>query len=181
MPVTIDASTVEVVTLDELKKHLNISRNTDDAELLFTLDAAHGAVEGIVGPIRHRVVTETVRTNSRTVVLRFSPIVSVTSLTAGGANVTYTLDPVTGLLGDVYASGAMTATYVAGRTVVPDQIRYAILIVAAHLWRTQQGAASPSSGLQGEEDPFPTPGLGFAIPARAQDLLAPYALPPTVA
>lgn len=180
MAMTIDASTTQVVTLDELKDFVNVSSGTSDAELLMMLDAAVEAVEGIVGPILHRTVVERVRANAHTIALRESPVVSVTSITSAGSAVTYSLDAATGLLLDVYSAGDNTVTYVAGRTSVPEAIRLAVLIIAGHLWRTQLGSA-PANSLQGADEFTPDIGLGYAIPSRAQDLLAPYALPPTVA
>ena len=180
MPVTIGENDTQVVSLDELKDHLNIDSSRDDGELMLTLGAAVEAVEGIIGPILHREVTEPARTWTGTLALQQSPVVSVTTLTASDSPVTYSLDTATGILRDVASTAALSVTYVAGRTVVPDAVRLAILIIAGHLWKTQLGSA-PSTSLQGVEDFAPDLGLGYAIPSRAQDLLAPYALPPTVA
>lgn len=181
MGLTIDATATQYVTLDELKTHLNITSSRDDAELFMTLSAAVDAVEGIVGPILHRTVTEQVAARCGVVVLGQYPVVSVTSLLSNETPVEYVLDVESGLLSDVTQYGASTVTYVAGRTVVPDAIRLATLIVAGHLWQIQKGAASPSGGLQGDDELTITPGVGYAIPSRAQDLLTPYATAPTVA
>lgn len=182
MALTITAADTLFVTLDELKDHLNITSARDDAELMLTLGAATDAVEGLVGPVLHRTVVETVYpTWTGRIVLRQGPVVSVTSFLTNETPSTYTADLQSGILSDLTTTGTSVVTYVAGRAVVPDGIRLATLIIAGHLWNTQRGANSPSTGLQGEDGYEPQPGLGYAIPARALDLLAPYKLPPTVA
>lgn len=166
------------ITLDELKDHLNITSSRDDAELMLHLGAAVGAVEGIVGPLTARTVVETARGNGSTVLLSQYPVVSVTSLTETELPITYSTNLAAGLLSEVYTYGTVEATYVVGRTTIPDDLRLAVLIIAGHLWKLQQGATP--SALQGDEFDV-TPGMGYAIPSRAQDLLAPHALPPSVA
>lgn len=176
MPVTIDANSIEWVTLDEVQQHLDVTEVTD--ETLMVQQAAQGAVEGIVGPILWRTVTRTV-SGSSSIVLPVLPVVSVTSLTGAGTPVTYTANPDAGILSDVYATGPLTVTYVAGRTSVSDDIRYATLIIAAHLWQTQRGNA-PAPGFT-EETFDGTPGVGYAIPNRAMDLLGPHQMLPGIA
>jgi hypothetical protein len=61
-------------------------------------------------------------------------------------------------------------------------IREAILIIAAHLWETQRGTSPSALSLQGADiGDAVSPGLGYAIPNRARELLEPYALGPVVA
>jgi hypothetical protein len=179
VPLTITATSTEFVTLDELKSHLNITANRDNAELDMVKGAAQDAVTHLIGPVLHRTVTETVWSRGGIAVLSYAPVVSVTTLFYALTNpVTATLHTDAGVLSDVDFNGALTAVYVAGRTVVPDAVRLATLIIAGHIWDLQRGT-SPSA-LQGEE-PEPQMGLGYAIPNRATDLLAPYRLAPTVA
>jgi len=179
---TITASDTTFVRLDELKTHLNITSARDDAELMLTLGAATDAVEGLVGPVLHRVIVETVSpTWWGRVVLRHGPVVEVTSFTTDETPGEYVADLETGILSDLTTLSDSVVTYVAGRTVVPDAIRLATLIIAGHLWNLQRGSSSPSTGLQGDDDLQVENGLGYAIPARALDLLAPYKLPPVVA
>jgi hypothetical protein len=90
----------------------------------------------------------------------------------------YELDADTGLLrlaAGGWFRGTYTVTYTSGRADLPAAIRLAVLVIAEHLWETQRGAA-PVGPLSGD-DTFPTPGLGFAIPNRALELLAPYRRP----
>lgn len=164
------------VTLAELKAHLNITSSTHDVELDTHLAAAVDTVEGMVGAVASRAVVQTVRASGGTVVLSTSPVLSVQSLTSAGVAVTYRADLPAGLLYDVTPTGDVVVSYTVGRSPVPAAIRLAILVVAAHLWRTQQGS-SPSQ-FQDAEDVTP---MGFAVPNRAVELLRRYMLGPAVA
>lgn len=185
MPVPITDETSEFVTLAEVKRHLNI--DTDDASQDMELDLIRGAaqehVESLIGPVLHRTVTQVAPTSADGVaVLNTLPVVSVTGVTgSGGALTGYALNASAGTVSAVWSSVPVTVTYRAGRDSCPDAVRLATLIVAAHLWQTQLGnapSALPDDGLQDFQPAF---GVGFAMPARAAELLAPYLLLPGVA
>lgn len=175
MPLTLNANSTEWISVDEVKAHANITSNASDDEVELIRNAAQDAVEGLIGPVLWRTVTQAVSANSSTVVLNTLPVVSVTSLTLGGTGTTYTLTD-GGLLLDVPMRGDMVATYVVGRARVTDDIRMAALIIAAHLWQTQLGA-SPTQLQDGFGDQTAS-GIGYAIPNRAADLLAPHLMLP---
>lgn len=169
MPLTIDATTTEWISVEEVKAHANITTSTNDDEIALMRDAAQEAVEGLVGPVLWRTVTQRITgSGSSTVVLNTLPVLSVTSLTYAGTGTTYTLAD-GGLLLDVPARGDLVATYVAGRATVPAAVRMAALITAAHLWNTQRGnAPTPLQEDQGGEF---VPFTGDAVPPRAYALL----------
>jgi uncharacterized phiE125 gp8 family phage protein len=190
---------VAVPNLTDLKAHLNITVDTDDAELQETLDAALELVADLVGPIAEGVVTEThYGMNSGALVLRRMPVAELTAVSSrSGATTTaltlddYELDAATGLVRRVDGGrfyGSFVVTYSTGRESVPASLRLAVLIVAAHLWETQRmpgfqsGDSLPAGfgGLDGVPDQT-MPGRGFAIPNRAQELLRPYLLGPVIA
>lgn len=174
-------------TLTDLRAQTNITSTADDDELQDMLDAAIDVVTGIVGPIDSPAqVTEThYNVQSDVLVLRRMPVGSLVSVSSRYGAVTtpltlsdYDLDPETGLLRTALGSpfcGTYTVTYTSGRDDLPAAIRLAVLVIAEHLWETQRGSA-PVGPLAGD-DMFPTPGLGFAIPNRALELLAPYRRP----
>lgn len=177
MALTLNADSTEWATLAELKKHLG--RNVDtaqDSELTLVLEAAHEAVEAHIGPVLWRTVSETVRARSGVVLLRTAPVVSVTALTASLLPVSHVLHAEAGIL-TVGTEGDLEATYVAGRTLVPAAVRLATLIIAAHLWEQQQRRSRTLPGRDlatvpmVEDQAVP---MGFAVPARALELLAPY-------
>ncbi len=129
----------------------------------------------------------------RSLALRRTPVISLTSavaILAGGT--TYAVadldvDTRMGIVrrldgGLMY--GPLRWTYVAGRSVIPANITAAGRIILQHLWRTQYGASRAGSAIGGGEDFLVTeqiPGLGYAVPNRALQLLEPHRLPPGVA
>jgi uncharacterized phiE125 gp8 family phage protein len=181
---------VALPNLPDLKTHLNMTGTSNDAELQDILDAAIELVENIVGPLEPGTVTEVHRATSAvsTLVLRRVPVSALTAVSAryGSTVLTpltladYELDAATGIVRLVnggYFAGDYVVQYTAGFGTVPASVRLATLIIAAHLWETQRGAAgSPLAQQQAEYDQAAPLGLGFAIPARAQSLLEPYRL-----
>ena len=174
-------------TLTDLRAQTNITSTADDDELQDMLDAAVDVVTGIVGPIDTPAsVTEThYNVQSDVLVLKRMPVGSLVSVASRYGAVTtpltltdYELDPDTGLLRTVAGArfyGTYTVTYTSGRADLPAAIRLAVLVIAEHLWETQRGAAPV--GPLADDDTFATPGLGYAIPNRALELLAPYRRP----
>lgn len=182
-----------LVTLAETKLHLNIptADTTNDAELELYINAVTVIVEKRTGPVVNRDVTETVPGGS-TLFLSSPPAVSLTAVAgAHGDTTSYTeadlyLDGPAGVVYPAYGSANfgpthVTVTYVAGRgATAPSAIKLAALIVLKHLWETQRGASLlPVQGFGDEA--ATTFGLGFALPNRALELLAPYPRPTGVA
>lgn len=174
-------------TLDDLKRHMNMTASGDDDELYDVLDAAVEVVEGIVGPLRGQSVTETHRgVASDVVLLRRRPIASLTSVsleTYSGWNVVgksladFVLDADAGLLrlaSGYPFRGDVTVTYTAGFASVPAAIRLATLMIGKQMWETQRG--SQPLPLQSSDDGAPIESSFYSpgIPPRAQVLLEPY-------
>lgn len=165
-------------TVPDLRRHLNKTTNADDAELQVMLDAAAEVVQALIGTSFDVVaVTERVAVHGGTVLLSRRPVVGAVSFNGSpvdegqinrAAGVIYTADP--------YPVAA-SVTYSTGSGVVPASVKLATLIIAAHLWETQrmpgQSADSRPAGFGGADGiPDATPFSGFAIPNRAQELLA---------
>ena len=173
-------------TLADLKAHLDKTTNTDDVELSEMLEAAVDVVEGIVGPVTAKTVTETHTSSSGVLVLNRVPVAGLVSVAQYGAAQDLALfhaDPDSGILSrvDGYGfAGPVTVTYSVGRPNVPAAIRLAVLIIAAHLWETQRGNTG-GGPIAAEAEAFGAPSIaGYAIPNRARDLLARY-VPTTLA
>lgn len=177
----VESSTISgPVSLTDVKTHLNITGTGDDSELLAMTAAATGLIEGQVGPITRRTVTDTVDGGRSTVILSTAPVASVTTVVENGstlASSAYSLDGESGVLtrlfgqsDAVWADGArnISVTYVAGRTDVPADLRHAVLETVRHLWTTQRGAVRRS----GTDDY--QPGAGFSLPFRVRELLSRY-------
>lgn len=172
----------------DLKTHLNMTGSTHDTELGEILDAALDLVANIVGPLAPETVTEVHRgVWSGVLILRTVPAAALVAVSARYGTTTtaltltdYELDTETGIVRDVNGggfAGDYVIEFTAGYADLPAAVRLAILIIAAHLWETQRGAAqSPVAQQQAEYDQPAPLGLGFAIPARAQALLEPYRL-----
>jgi hypothetical protein len=167
----------EFADLTDLKAHLNMASTRDDGELLDMLDAADEVVRGLVGSFAASSVVERVAVFDGTALLSRKPSGAVDLGDVTG----FTVNAAAGLLQEVPApNGArLTATYGTGGEPVPAAVRLATVIIAAHLWETQRGTASPSP--LSPDDVAPGFGAGFAIPNRAKELLAPYTRPVQVA
>jgi len=148
-------------------------------------------VESLVGVCVRRTVVETHRLQASGVTglaLRTTPVLSLVGVarTDGGpAYETSALDVdelgILTRLDGGRLTGRVRITTVAGRTVIPANIRDAGKLILQHLWRTKTGGSRAVLG--GGEDyavTEPIPGFGYAIPNRALQLLEPDRLSPEV-
>ncbi|MFI6103163.1 hypothetical protein [Streptomyces sp. NPDC051310] len=185
------AASTALFSLAEAKRHLNLTTTTQDDEVREWIATTTEAVEFFVGPVIVRSVTEDHHfTRASALVLRQTPVLEVTMLAGiltGGTSylaADLALDSASGVvqrLDGATLSGPLRITYTAGRRVVPPAIRAAAKIILQHLWRTQQGPGRPQRGLDDFDVNEPIPGLGYAIPNRAMQLLSAHQLPPAVA
>jgi hypothetical protein len=178
-----------VPTTEDLKVHNNQTSSVDDNELQDHLDAAVEVVEGLIGPIQQDTVTETHRgVRSDVIVLRRMPVAELVSVAARyGISSTpltlsdFELDVDTGIVRAASGAGFygdFTVSYGVGYDILPAAVRLAVLIVAEHFWETQRGTAPTALKLQqGDVVDSGTFGSSFAIPNRAQELLAAYVRP----
>jgi hypothetical protein len=179
-----------VLPLADAKDELNIpqSNTTSDTEIQSRIATIESAIERYTGgPLVNRQVTERAEmlAGQTVILVRQRPLVSVVSITSasGGA-----IDISAGLDIDTNAGTVrrklglpfygpffqwlpqVNITYVAGWGVaVPAAFGSAARIILAHLWESQRGPAS-LPGLGGG-DMVTLPGMGFAIPNMAADLL----------
>jgi hypothetical protein len=178
-----------ILPLQDAKDALNIPQATTsyDAELQIFVDAVTADMEQLTGgPAVNRTIVERVELakNNTILVLRKRPVVSVTSVVdlASGVSLSLTdieIDTNAGIVRRklefpwlVYQPYC-TATYVAGwGTAVPAAFNLAARIVVQHLWRTQRGPYTRGYG--GQPDETLLPGMAFAWPNAALEILAPY-------
>jgi hypothetical protein len=188
-----EAAPAAILSLADARKHLNLRDTRDDDEVRFWNGAATRAVEHFTGPIVPRTIVEDHRFGAaREIVLLHTPVLEVTAvapLRSGGTAPAVdglVLDGGAGLIlradgGPLY--GPLRFTYRAGRTVIPENLTAAARIILEHLWRTQR--AGRRGGIAGGGEDYavtePIPGLGYAVPNRALQLLEPDRLPPGVA
>ncbi|MFF3857527.1 hypothetical protein [Micromonospora sp. NPDC002575] len=188
-----DEAPPAILSMADARDHLNLKSTSDDDEVRYWNNVTTRAVEYHTGPIVARTVVEqhTVR-NAAAVVLLHTPVLAVTAveavLTGASGYSTDDLD-VDGATGEVYRldgghlSGRLKFTYTAGRTAIAENITGGARIILDHLWRTQRAGRRGALAGGGEDYSVtePIPGLGYAIPNRALELLAPDRLPPGVA
>jgi hypothetical protein len=207
----VQASTMEqVVDLPSVKAHLNLNLAdpSQDPELLGFILAAGPIIRDIIGPFLPEAHVEFFHGGTRTLSVSWQPLMSVqsvyeyyglssfllteqplgTQLTAFG----FTVDYVTGELtrrtfGGEAAEFAIgdkniKVSYTAGRTGIPWNVRLGALELIRHNWQmTQQGGRGrmrSSVGGGGDEASVP---IGFAVPDRVVEMLAPHRRPPGVA
>jgi len=176
-----DPADVPVVSLADAKAHLNITTTSYDAELPRYLDAATDLCENYVGrPLRRRSFTEAYDGGAQSVLLRNSPVITVSGVTVSGTAYTgYTLDAGNGILWyDATAAGswptgrqAVSVVYTAGYASPPADVVQAVLEATRHLWTTQRGAMSARNPLGGDEYAAAS---GWSLPRRVMELLEPY-------
>lgn len=194
-----------LVTLDDVKAHLNKTDFNDDLELQGFIDAATPLVENLAGPVVPRTVVEYYSGGTTSITLNSQPVLSVTSIveTYGQTNYNltqvelgqgmtgfcFTLNPLTGqIIRRAYNAEAMfpigtnnvRVEYIAGRATVPANIRLAALMLIQHLWSTSQLNRNGNRPTLGGDDSF-VPGMGFAVPNRVKELLQPSPRVPGVA
>ncbi|MFE9432156.1 head-tail connector protein [Streptomyces sp. NPDC006640] len=181
-----------LVTLEEAKRQLDIESGSHDTELQLYVDSLDSVIEGYVGVVEPREVTDTITGGGLGLCVLHPPLLSVTTLDGGvGGAISYpagtlTVNGPAGIIarldGSCFPAGPYTVTYQAGRPSVPPTMKLAALILLQHLWRTQYGATRVSVG--GADDwsmNDPVPGFGYAVPNRVMQLLEPFKLPPGVA
>jgi hypothetical protein len=166
-----------VATLAEAKAWINYTGGAaDDTKMTTVLTAASEWVEyAIGGPLSPTVLTELRQLNSCVIQPNKVPLVSVTSITPDQGTAldttSYFADTTSGLIVSrgSWFYGYYTVVYTAGLAAILSRQKTAGLEVFRHLWMVQNGSAG--RGYPGEEL-VQTP-LGFAVPRRAQELLAP--------
>lgn len=177
----------EVLPLQDAKQACNVTSTAYDNELQAYVDTITANLEAATGgPIVTRQVTERVpiTANYRSLVLRQRPVVSVVSITdiASGSVMDLSDIEVDTNAGIVrrkrqwpfiyWGTSGYQVAYMAGLgTIVPASINTAARIIIAHLWKTQRG---PGMAPVPATDGVMLPGMSFAIPNRAAELLRPY-------
>lgn len=184
--VIVDPLAPEIVSLADIKDHLNIDREntTFDGELSDHIAALPPVVENLAGPVLPVQYTETLTGGRSFLVVRHPPIASVAAMASWGALVVtdFEVDKKAGLIRypeALYSPNVfpfpVTVTYTSGYIDVPEAIGLAARIIVEHWWESQRAKAA--GGRADRRDPGDTidvPGLGFAIPRYAAELLQPF-------
>lgn len=177
-----------ILTLDEAKTALEITTTKYDVELPEYIAAAEECVNFLCGPSEPVTITET-RYGSGEIALSTCPIISVESISGqawGPSNMSQLW--INNTAGTVRArtlsypirDDYYEVTYTAGRESVPLSIKQGVRIILKHQWETRRGINTRNPGMGGSDDTAMLPGLGYAIPNRALQILSPYMTGPSV-
>jgi uncharacterized phiE125 gp8 family phage protein len=196
-------STIDLVTLSDLKTFLNMSATNNDAQLSSMITAASTMWVNRVGPVAGSpVFSERYDGGVPTIHLKNTPVQSVTTVTEVYFNTTntltlhqpddvsafsalnYSIDLTTGLLtrrnyGIVtnFADGVQNihVTYVAGYSSTPEDVKHAVLLLVQHMWETQRGRmVMPNQ--RADADSW-NPAFGFTWPRRVEEIAQSYYTP----
>ena len=162
-----DQSDVQMVSLAEVKAHLNITSTADDEELRGFIAAATAACERHTGRAwGRRIVTENLPGGRTMLMTSRIPVMSVVSVEEDGTTVTgWTADTPSGVIvRDSGTWGAVTVTYVAGGATIPGDIAQGVKEMLRHLWETQRGTKRVLPGDDWD------PGQGYSVPRRVAEL-----------
>ena len=192
-----DYADLGIVSLDEVKAHLNIpaSNTTNDEEIRRFMDAASDLAENYVGCVlgRKTFVNEKYSGNTDIIRLNNPRAISITSVYENGVLLdpaAYVLDytgqrltrVTTGSLSGpnyfgIWAPGAqnIVVSYVAGFVNPPASAKQGVLEIIRHLWQTQRGPTAVVGRNQSGDD-F-VQGATYSLPRRAIELLDPVSLP----
>lgn len=176
------AATVQLISLADAKKHLNIpaTKTDDDAEVADFIRSVTAVIERHVGAVARTAWTETHDGGHHEVALRHYPVLSVTSVTVSGTVLTpsdYTLSPLSGVLARTSGYSALSfppgranvvVALVAGTVATAPNVAQAVKIILKHMWETQRSAGGRRPPLDGE----PVVDVAtYAIPYRALEYL----------
>lgn len=173
----VDGNDAGLVSVADLRRHLNITGSTYDDELRAFGMVAADLIEAHTGrTYRRMTIVDTFDAGTEGVILTRIPVLSLTSVVCRGVTVSannYRLDYLTGRLRYKYGlfPGDFTdlvVTYTAGATEVPQIVQQAAKETVRHLWSTQRGSMGGRNPLSGDE--YMT-GMSFSLPRRVTELL----------
>lgn len=174
-----------LVSLAEAKEYLNIlpDKTVNDMELGHFIAVASEFVEARTQSWHSQTLTERYvfpqPCRENVLILRTSPVQSVTSVTENGIvtpSTQYAINSVGNYIWRtsgwwstpvdvVYTVGSPAST---GPSVMPSRVRHAVLVVLKHLWSTQRGALTVSR--QGPDDVY-DPRSSYSFPRAVAEIL----------
>lgn len=170
---SVEVPAFSIVSLQEVKNWLSISRTADDETLRMLSVTASDICESVEGTgriWRRQTFIETFDGGKYTIQLKNTPVTSVTSVMYDGSTLDssqYDIQASAGILynfsGWFPYSGHRrntTVIYVAGGGKIPSPVRYGVLELVRHLYAIHKGGKNLPS--QGEYEYSP----GYLIPNR---------------
>jgi gp6-like head-tail connector protein len=176
----VQGSPLGIISLEDAKTQLNITTSTHDEELRRIIESATEVIERHTqtAVVRRTRVDYPVTHCARRIHLTWAPVILLVSVrTIDGLTSWNVADlhvvPDTGrvsILAGGYFTGDLEMIYVAGRTVISANHLKSAELIVQHLWETKRGTrGGPRPG--GMDDTVTVPGMGFAVPRAALELL----------
>lgn len=153
-----------IVSLADMKTHLNITSTTDDEELRFMISVATNIAENYCNrALTRQTVVETRDGGGTSIILFQPPVLSISSIVENTTTLAasdYTTDLASGI---VYRGSQIarlpffpgrqniTVTYVAGYTNPPPMAQHTVKEIVRWLWQTSQQGPRPGFGQSGQE------------------------------
>lgn len=169
-----------LISLAATKTKLRITGADSDEELRGYIEAATEVIERhTASAVLRRTEVEYHRIcRGEFLILHRTPIISLTDVRRVDGTMVWSVsdlhvDPKSGVVTPIFGNwlwGYLQATYVPGRIVIPANFLTATEMIVQHLWETKRpvrGGLRPG----GMEDTTIVPGMGFAVPNRALELL----------
>lgn len=167
-----------IISLADAKSHLGVEATSNDDEIAWAILVASELAERITDKaMRRRTLVETYAGGGGALLLRHSPVLSVTSVTEDGTAASgWVLDGAAGVLwrssngAQAWGGGVqgVTVTYVVGMDVVPAPLRHGVRELVRHLWESQRGGFNLRGGEPSEA--YFTEALS-TVPKRIWELL----------
>jgi hypothetical protein len=181
---------------DTIREPSTITVNDD--KIRDYIAAVTAVVESLYGIVVQRSFTEQRRGGTDTISLNYRPVVSITSATEYIAGAAYplvqaatpilsgyygfTFDPLKGSITRRNSGGLRLVfmdevwiTYVAGLTVIPDNVLMASRIILRHFWLNLEEGRSSARGQTGSDT---VAVMGYAVPRFAAEMLGIVPLAP---
>jgi hypothetical protein len=197
--------TTPIIDLDTAKSQLRITSANSDTKLQMYVDAVAEVVQFYCGDLVGAQYTEVHDGGDPAIYLRHTPVKSIINVTEYIGNIVYTLtnqppgasvdawgysldDPESGRLVRRTASGMafrfvpgygnVNVTYTTGVATIPAAVRLAAGMIIDQLWQSQRGPQPLP--LQAGEGDVVVPGVNYAIPMEAVELLKSAARMPVI-
>lgn len=173
---------MSVITLAEAKEHLILEAGTTDAKVQRVLDAAERAVAEKCGPLTSVATTERVNGGGTGLVVKATPMVSLTSVTPVGGSAYDVTQMSTDLAAGViewtsgahFTTGRYDVVYQAGRSSLPEDLRLGILELVRHKWDTQRGGGTRPGPRTSDSFNNFMPGAAYTFPFSVMELIGPH-------
>jgi hypothetical protein len=177
------AAPAYLVSLADMKAHLNMTSTANDEELRSHIEAATSVIEDAVGEVivRRTVVEDRDISSGRVAaVVTSTPVISLTSVVRVDGSQTWDVDDLSVSPAGIVSvnsgaglGGRVRFTYVAGYQQIPARLSMAAKELVRSTWESQRGKTVATRAVNNPDlDGFVTMG-GRLLPPHVADLIGP--------